>query len=93
VQEQYPQAELVAFPDHHAFTPADIDAVMEKSRHFDFVLTTEKDIQRLQTTDLEARLQAEGKKLLTLPIQVRFCTPAADFDRIILQYVRENKKK
>ena len=44
-------------------------------------------------TDLEARLQAEGKKLLTLPIRVRFCTPAADFDRIILQYVRENKKK
>ena len=93
VQQQYPQAELVAFPDHHAFTPADIDAVMDKARHFDFVLTTEKDIPRIQTTDLEARLQAEGKKLLTLPIQVRFCTPAADFDRIILQYVHENKRK
>lgn len=93
VQQQYPQAELVAFPDHHAFTPADIDTILDKARHFDFVLTTEKDIPRIQMTDLEARLQAEGKKLLTLPIRVRFCTPAADFDRIILQYVRENKKK
>ena len=69
------------------------DTILDKARHFDFVLTTEKDIPRIQTTDLEARLQAEGKKLLTLPIRVRFCTPAADFDRIILQYVRENKKK
>ena len=93
VQQQYPQAELIAFPDHHPFAPKDIDAIMEKARHFDFVLTTEKDLQRLRDTDLEARLQAENKQLLPLPIRVRFCSPKENFDRIVLQYVRENKKR
>lgn len=93
VLKQYPQAEMFAFPDHHSFTAKDIDAIMDRACHFDFVLTTEKDMQRLQMTDIEQRLQAQGKELLTLPIQVRFCTPKADFDRQILQYVHENKRK
>lgn len=93
VREHYSQAQLMAFPDHHHYTPQDVDAIMERAAHFDFVLTTEKDIQRLRTTSLVERLQAQGKRLIALPIRVRFCSPREAFDRQILNYVHENKRK
>ena len=71
----------------------DIDAIVEKSKPFDFVLTTEKDIQRLRTTSLVERLAAMNKRLIALPISIRFYTPQAAFDRQILQYVAENNRK
>ena len=90
VQQRYPKAELMAYPDHHQYTPKDIDDIMERAKDFDFVLTTEKDIQRLRTTSLVERLQQQGKRLIALPVQMRFCTPQKNFDRQILTYVREN---
>ena len=92
VQQQYPQAELLAFPDHHAFTEADLEAILTQAKHFDFVLTTEKDMQRLESTDLKARLAAQGKALIALPIRTRFLTPHKNFDQQILHYVKENHK-
>lgn len=91
VSKHYPKAELMAYPDHHHYTPADIDAIMQRAADFDFVLTTEKDIQRLRTTSLVDRLQAQNKRLIALPVSVRFCTPKELFDRQILTYVREHK--
>lgn len=93
VQQHYPQAQLMAFPDHHQYTPDDIEAIMDKVRHFDFVLTTEKDIQRLRTTTLVEQLGEQGKRLIALPIRMYFCTPQAQFDNQILNYVHENKHK
>ena len=93
VQQQYPKAELMAYPDHHPYSPADIEAIIERAQHFDFVLTTEKDIQRLRTTALVERLRAQNKRLIALPIRVKFCTPNAPFDKQILTYVRENTRK
>ena len=93
VRTLYPQAELMAYPDHHHYTLSDIDAIMEKAKYYDFVLTTEKDIQRLRTTPLVERLQAQKKRLIALPISVKFYTPHEAFDRQILTYVHENKKK
>ena len=57
------------------------------------MLTTEKDIQRLRTTPLVDRLAAVGKRLIALPITLRFCSDKENFDRQILTYVRENVKK
>ena len=91
VLQHYPKAELMAFPDHHRYAPQDIEAILDRAKHFDFVLTTEKDIQRLRTTPLVEQLNQQGKRLIALPIRVRFCTPHELFDRQILTYVRENK--
>ena len=91
VQSRYPKAEMMAYPDHHHYTPADIEDIMHRAAKFDFVLTTEKDIQRLRTTSLIERLQAQNKRLIALPIRVRFCTPKESFDRQVLTYVRENR--
>ena len=93
VLQHYPKAELLAYPDHHRYTEQDIETIVEKAKAFDFVLTTEKDIQRLRTTPLVDELQAQGKRLIALPIRVRFCTPKEPFDRQILTYVRENHRK
>lgn len=93
VRSRYPHAELMAFPDHHRYRARDIEAIMKRAKFFDYVLTTEKDIQRLRTTDLVARLEEQGKRLIALPISVRFCTPEETFNRQILTYVQENKRK
>ena len=87
MQALYPQAQLMAFPDHHAFTQEEIKEIVLKARHFDFVLTTEKDWQRLQSTSLEEQLNAQGKRLVMIPIQMKFLTPRQSFDRAILQYI------
>lgn len=93
VRSRYPHAELMAFPDHHRYRARDIEAIMKRAKFFDYVLTTEKDIQRLRATDLVARLEEQGKRLIALPISVRFCTPEETFNRQILTYVQENKRK
>ena len=92
ILQYYPQAQLFAFPDHHQYTPQDIAAIMDSTRHFDFVLTTEKDIQRLRTTTLVDDLRAQGKRLIALPIRTCFYSPRELFDRQILTYVRENNR-
>lgn len=93
VLKHYPNAELMAFRDHHRYKPGEIDAILKKAQQFDFVLTTEKDIQRLRTTPLVDQLRAQGKRLIALPIRQRFLSPQETFDRQILTYVRENCRK
>ena len=93
VRTLYPKAELLAFRDHHRYSPKDIDAIIERAKHFDFILTTEKDIQRLRTTSLIERLQAQGKRLIALPIRMCFYSPHENFDKQIISYVRENSRK
>ena len=93
VQRAYPQAEMLAYPDHHPYSAKDIEAIVARAKLFDFVVTTEKDMQRLQTTSLEADLQAQGKQLVALPIRTCFISPHETFDRQIIQYVHENRRK
>ena len=93
VQQLYPQAQLMAFADHHRYNAKDVEKILYRARHFDCVLTTEKDMQRLRHTDLETRLREVGKQLIALPVSVKFYTPQEAFDRQILLYVNENKHK
>jgi len=92
VQSLYPQAELMAFPDHHPYSEEDVEAILARAKNFDFVLTTEKDIERLKTTSLKQQLASQGKKLIALPIQTCFYSPKENFDKQILLYVHENEK-
>lgn len=93
VRKYYPKAELMAFSDHHNFTEKDIDTIIQRAAKFDFVLTTEKDLQRLRLTPLNERLAAQNKRLIALPTTMRFLTDHIAFDRQILTYVRENCRK
>lgn len=93
VQSICPQAEIMSFPDHHAFEREQIKEILMRAKHFDYVLTTEKDAQRLNDTSLEQQLNDQGKALVVLPIRMNFFTPQEAFDRNILQYVHENYRK
>ena len=92
VQALYPHAKLLPFPDHHTFTDQNIQTIVSKAGHYDFVLTTVKDMQRLHDTSLEQQLAEEHKPLIALPIRLRFCSPKDTFDRQILTYVGENTR-
>ncbi len=86
VRSLYPKAELMAFSDHHAFSTTDIQRIAERAEAFDFVLTTEKDYQRLLLTDLPARL---GDRLQVLPIRVAWQENRSAFDAQVRAYLHE----
>jgi tetraacyldisaccharide 4'-kinase len=90
LQKQYPDTELMAFPDHHAFTNKDVKNILEKAQNYACVVTTEKDYMRLQQTPL---VEALGDKLLVQSIQTEFGADKENFDRTILLYVSENNRK
>ena len=90
LQKQYPDTELMAFPDHHAFTNKDVKNILEKAQNYACVVTTEKDYMRLQQTPL---VEVLGDKLLVQSIQTEFGADKENFDRTILLYVSENNRK
>ena len=93
VRAQYPNAQLLAFPDHHNYSPADVETILDRASRCDWVLTTEKDLPRLQATDLLERLEQQHIRLVALPIAIRFYTPQEAFDRQILRYVHESLRQ
>ncbi len=77
VQSQAPKAELMAFPDHRTFTQRDVNCILETAEHYDYVLTTEKDMPRLEQAGVKSAL---GDKLKVMPIEVRL---VQDEDQLI----------
>lgn len=77
----YPGLELMAFPDHHAFSEADIEAIKKRAagRH---IITTEKDSTRLKSLPHTV-----------IPIEVEFIAKEEEkFNKIILDHVRQNSR-
>lgn len=93
VLSRYQDAELMAFADHHDYTEEEVENIVRRAEDFDFVLTTEKDLQRLRVTSLSEQLQVMGKRLIALPVRMHFLSDSKTFDRQILTYVRENCRK
>lgn len=87
VQEQYPDAGLLSFADHHAFRKEDVAKIVSKAKEYDCVVTTEKDYVRLLQTSLPEQM---GDKLYTLRMQADLGKDKEAFDREILMYVTEN---
>ena len=82
----------LAFPDHHAFTPADaakINAAFASLHHGAKVITTEKDAVRLRL--LPTLSEAVKANLLVQPIEVKFLFGDAEkFHTKIYNYVDAN---
>lgn len=90
VLRHYPGAELMAFPDHHRFTAADTQRIIARAEAFDFVLTTEKDLVRMQGTELYNRL---ASRLQALPIEVDLGDDAALLEKRLCLYINETRKQ
>lgn len=74
----------LTFPDHHHFSSADIDLILNKAQGKK-IITTEKDYVRLQGLLPE-------RQLFYLPIQTAFLTNSEAFDAKILNYVGESTR-
>lgn len=90
MQQQFPDTELFAFPDHHVFTNQDIIRIKEKAEHYANIITTEKDYMRLLQTPLIEEL---GDKLHVVRIQTNLGIDQDTFNREVLLYVSENNRK
>lgn len=76
---QRPDDEVLAYPDHHDFTDAELAELEHKSIDR-IIITTEKDYVRL-------RGKLPANRLFYLPIKTRFLKGSGNFDKTILNYV------
>jgi tetraacyldisaccharide 4'-kinase len=58
-------AEVMEFPDHHTYTPADWQAISQSTQRVDLIVTTEKDLVKLE------RFPFAAGKLVALRVQMR----------------------
>lgn len=73
--------ECLTFPDHHHFTEADLDLILNKSNGRK-IITSEKDYVRLKYSKLISQLYY-------LPIKSKFINQQQSFDDSILEYVNK----
>jgi tetraacyldisaccharide 4'-kinase len=77
--------EEIIFPDHHNYTPDDLEGLIKYLKNDTFVVTTEKDMVKLKPLVEEAGVSAQ---FAYIPIVVDFKTDKARFDKWILQHIR-----
>lgn len=78
-------AVFIPFPDHHRYTEQDVGLIDEKARQYraEMIITTEKDKIRLE--GFEAFL----RDLYTLRVEMEFLSGRDDFERLILEKMKE----
>jgi tetraacyldisaccharide 4'-kinase len=84
----------INFPDHHNYTLKDLDDVIAKFKTLPeenrLIITTEKDMVRIR--DIKNVPDIIRKNLYYIPLTISFLNDGGkDFDRKIMNYVRENK--
>ena len=95
VQPNVKSLKPLTFPDHHAFSPRDIEkinnafaAMPQESR---VILTTEKDAARLR--NVSGLSEDVKQRLLVLPVEVKFMLDGEEiFNDKIISYVRKNSR-
>lgn len=82
LQKIIPKFELMSFPDHHAFSPKDIENIRKRANGRT-VITTEKDATRLRGLE----------NMKVIPVEVAFLNDkAAEFDQIIKSFTKKNSR-
>lgn len=87
--ELYPKTEILDFSDHHVFSDADIQRILNMAKRFSCVVTTEKDYTRLMQTPI---LQLLGDKLYVQSMQTNLGDDQESFNRDVMLYVSENNR-
>ena len=77
-----PKFELMSFPDHHNFSPKDIENIRNRAAGRT-IITTEKDATRLKGLE----------NVKVIPIEVTFMNDkGAEFDQIIKSFIKKNSR-
>ncbi|MDD5409289.1 MAG: tetraacyldisaccharide 4'-kinase [Candidatus Omnitrophica bacterium] len=74
-------AQALRFADHHDYTQADLDGIIEcaRTRNLDTIITTEKDAVKI------ARLKFDQARIFSLNIKLDITKNEAEFDRRLLK--------
>ena len=95
IKRKTPHVRLLAFGDHHEFSPKDLLQIKEEFKRLEscnkLIITTEKDAARLKLhPSLDEQLKAS---IYTLPIEIEFLQDQQDiFNQSIIDYVRTNSR-
>lgn len=95
LKNQHKEVLHLQFPDHHDFTIKDIQKIKTAFNQIDnnnkSIISTEKDIMRLSLPEILKDLQEIP--IFYIPIEVEFIgNDKKEFDKVITDYVRENKR-
>ncbi len=92
IRKRYPQAQLLAFPDHHRFNKRDWKqlARLYEKHHCDAIITTEKDAVRLLLD--KQYMHQWGNKTFVLPIEIDLKEFTDIFNQNIIRYVKANTR-
>jgi len=91
IKEYADEVQHKKYPDHHNFTPADINDIIRSFNALEgdhkMIITTEKDAMRLNSYSA----QLKDLPIFVLPIEVDFKNKTEEFNEKILSYVNRNK--
>ncbi len=92
VAEHFQLQKHFKFNDHHFYSSADLSKIQTGADHLgaDSIITTEKDMVKLISPQLQADLIRT--KWFYLPVETSFLDRGADFDKLVLSMVGENLK-
>jgi len=92
------QIDLMEFADHYQFKPKDIKqiahsfALLKQNTQNTIIVTTEKDVLRLQNLALKNEFKEMDLPIYYIPIEIEFLdNTKEEFDNQIIGYVRTNK--
>jgi tetraacyldisaccharide 4'-kinase len=93
VGQHYKILDHLEYSDHYDYSDSDIQTIRDKwsGRNDTFVLTTEKDMVKLSSSQFQPRLNAIP--VYYLPIRPRFVKNGRDFDEMLLTHVAEFQEK
>lgn len=83
------QVKLINFADHHVFTKKEIENIINtyKAGGFTHIVTTEKDVKRMQ--DFSYFSMFQDFPLYYVPIQIKIINQESEFNQYILNYVQQ----
>lgn len=90
LKHDYQLLQFVPFPDHHPYTPHDLEGLITKAKELSgsepvLLLTTEKDMVKLLEPEFKEALN--GLPLYYLPLEVYFLKERARFDEMVIGLV------
>lgn len=93
LKEYASEVRHLPFPDHYEYSPKDLEDILRYYDTFEggnkILVTTEKDLMRLKhprVWDLAQRMN-----IYILPVEVNFKDKEAEFNELVLKYVRTNR--
>jgi tetraacyldisaccharide 4'-kinase len=93
LKEYSAEARHLPFPDHHEYTPKDLEDIERYYNSFaggnKILVTTEKDLMRLKNDSIWSI--ARRMNIYVLPVEVTFKDKEEELNEQILKYVRTNR--